>query len=109
MLTHGSLARSYCPPLHFVNGAWLTAQVWPPSNVAAASRPTDPPLDQRSCCQTPTRCIGLVGSIAANGSTSASRVRFAPTKVEPAQPWNGEVPETVTSPGIDVSGGGPAS
>src|SRR5438132_331472 len=35
--------------------------------------PFAPPLDQRSCCHAPIRCLGSVGSTASEGSTSALR------------------------------------
>src|SRR5262249_51640437 len=98
--THGSLARWYEPPLQRVRFATLDVQVWPPSNVAAATSPFAPPFDQRSCCQIPTRCLGFWGSTATDGSTSALGKRVPPPD-GPRQEslCQGALPETVTTPG----------
>ena len=62
--------------------------------------PFEPPFDQRSCCHTPTRCAGFVGSTATDGSTSTP-AKFIPRCV-PMQPGsNGLCPDTRTS---DVNG-----
>src|SRR5580704_1900094 len=68
--THGSLARAAEPPEFTVApGIGMSVQVLPPSVLTPATMPREPPLDQRSCCQTPTKCFGLLGSTAIYGST----------------------------------------
>ena len=71
MVTHGSEAREKSPPVQRVNGAERCVQVRPPSTDTPVMFPRAPPFDQRSCCQTPIRRFGLVGSTATIGSTSA--------------------------------------
>ena len=99
-VTQGSDARSSTgsPPEHSLNAAKLSVQVSPPSKELAATRPRAPPLDQRSCWNTPMRLAGFVGLTATNGSTSAvagtdsvpgSGGGAAPT----VQPANGLGPE----------------
>src|SRR6185437_7366068 len=61
MDTQGSLARSYAPPAHFENFARDGDQVMPPSKDTAEAVPLEPPFDQRSCCQAPTRWSGFLG------------------------------------------------
>src|SRR5262245_33856952 len=62
-VTHGSLVRWAIPPEAWVMLGMTTFVQWlPPSVLTPATSPRAPPLDQRSCCQMPTRCCGLVGS-----------------------------------------------
>src|ERR1700687_3180851 len=85
---------------------WL--QVRPPSSDTAVNNPSAPPVDQRSCCQTPTMLLALRGLSATIGSTSALTYSV-PNAGAPSQPAaKGEVPLTRNwgSPG---GGGGPAA
>src|SRR2546421_12294327 len=71
-VTHGSEARSYSPPVHFVSpgtGTWR--HVRPSSYVTPVTRPRAPPSFQRSCCHSPTRLPLRAGFAARFGSTSA--------------------------------------
>ena len=71
-VTHGSDARSYAgssEPEHSLNSAKLSAHVVPFVERDATS-PRAPPLDHRSCWNTPMRLCGGIGLTATNGSTS---------------------------------------
>ncbi len=88
------------------NFAVLRVQVCPPSKVAALTIPFEPPLDHRSCCQTPIRCWGLVGSIAIDGSTSALGKTVPPRPGPWQELFQGALSETATRPGnVDGNGG----
>src|SRR3989442_5341115 len=65
----------------------------PPLWVPPATRPLAPPLDQRSCCHTPTMFLGFVGFTSTHGSTSALR-KFVPGSPKMSQAANGLGPET---------------
>src|SRR6516162_3836934 len=68
--TQGSAARSKLPPEALVMpGTTTSVQLCPPSKLTPATIPWAQPRVQRSCCQTPTRWFGLVGSTAKRGST----------------------------------------
>ena len=86
--THGSVERSKSPPLaafppvqrlNFacpVSDAGLIGgivQVVPPLSEKPLRLPLAPPLDQRSCCQLPTRLLASARLTSTHGSTSALR------------------------------------
>jgi hypothetical protein len=123
--TQGSVARSKSPPLaalppvHRLNlacpvsGAWLIGgivQLVPPLSEKALRFPLAPPLDQRSCCQLPTRLSASARLTSTHGSTSAFRntvpVWGAPS--HPASnglsPLTGEVNGSTAAPAV---AGGP--
>src|SRR5438876_643682 len=72
METHGSLYRWYAglatAPLR--PGIAALDHVVPPSLLTPATMARAPLPVKRSCCQTPTTCSGLEGSMATCGSTS---------------------------------------
>src|SRR2546423_14538116 len=68
--------------------------VRPPSSDMPVNIPLAPPVDQRSCCQTPTTLFAFRGLSATIGSTSALTYSV-PTVGAPSQPAaKGEVPLT---------------
>src|SRR5437868_4228634 len=70
--------------------------------------PFAPPLDQRSCCHAPIRCLGSVGSTASEGSTSALR-KISPLPAGPVQELSQTAfPETAINPGMDCGDSSPA-
>jgi hypothetical protein len=98
--THGSVARWYRPPAQSVTpGIGTDVHDDPPFVLTPATSPREPPFDQRSCCQIPTRFAVLVGLTSIHGSTSL------PTKTVPdcvptasaVHPANGLAPDTWTS------------
>src|ERR1700680_13812 len=81
--------------------------VRPPSSDTPVNNPLAPPVDQRSCCQTPTTWFALRGLSATIGSTSALTYSV-PNAGAPSQPGaRGEVPLT-RNWGSPAGGGGTA-
>src|SRR4051812_46061506 len=71
--THGSVARASGPPVvRDTPGSGVAVQWLPWSSLTPTTMPRAPPLDHRSCCQTPTRLLARVGLAATNGSTWVS-------------------------------------
>src|SRR3989442_9031238 len=88
---------SSTPPEHLLMFGMTTRfHVLPPLWVTPATRPLAPPLDQRSCCHTPTMFLGFVGFTSTHGSTSALR-KFVPGSPKMSQAANGLGPETNVS------------
>src|SRR5207302_1378173 len=82
---HGSLARSYLPPVQRENFADVVAQVFPPSKETLLVIPRAPPFEYRSCCQSPIRFEGFAGFTAKDGSASALGKKVPPAN-GPSQP-----------------------
>ena len=72
----------------------------PPFVLTPATRPRDPPSDQRSCCHVATMLSGLVGFTSTQGSTSVL-AKFVPVCPESVvQEANGLAPDTFC--GVDA-------
>src|SRR5262245_4796890 len=113
-VTQGSVARLKSPPFATVPpeqsvifGTTTVLHVKPPSKLAPATRPRDPPLDQRYCCQPPTRFRRLAGFAAIHGSTSLWRktVPGCPDTLSAVHVANGLRPDTFTSESAMKVGG----
>src|SRR5436305_8510601 len=103
MLTQGSDERRYRPPVHSETPRGIVSlQLFSPALVTPATRPREPPLLQRSCCQPAISRPGSDGSAASHGSSSEAGKRIAPAffcalTLSVEQPANGSPSETLTS------------